>query len=248
MLNKKGIPLYVQLKDKLFDDIKKNYKVGDIIPTENQIEKLYNVSKVTVRRAIVELQNEGIVEKKQGRGTFVKEPKILYDANSIGSLTQRLQKQNISLKTKTIEFEYIKKPHYVKELLECESLLCIKRLRVINETPFAYMKNYIDPDRVPQIEEHFKIQSLYTFLKQEYAIEFYNANETIEANGADEMLAKYLNIPVNAPLLRLKRLSFDPYDKPIEYSDIHIKSDMYVHQIRLKNEKLSNYGRLNIQK
>lgn len=242
MLNKKGIPLYIQLKDKLLETIKKEYKVGDIIPTENQIEDIYKVSKVTVRRAIEELQNEGIVEKKQGKGTFVRKPKILYDANSIGSLTQRLSKQNISLETKSIFYELIKGSHYVKELLKCDTLLCIKRLRMINNTPFAYMKNYIDPNKVIDIEKRFNIQSLYTFFKQEYNIEFYSANETIEAKEASKELATFLNVNIGAPLLCLRRLSFDKFDNPIEYSDIEIKSDMYVHKITLKNDKLSNFN------
>lgn len=241
MFTKKGIPLYIQLKDKILKDIKNNYKVGDLIPTESQMEEFYKVSRITVRKAIEELQKENIVEKKQGKGTFVKEPYILYDANSIGSLTQRLAKQNILLTTKSISFELIQTEHYVKDLLKCEKLLCIKRLRMINDTPFAYMLNYIDDTRVPNLKDKFNIQSLYTFFKEEYKIEFYNAKETIEAKAANKKIAKLLDIEKKSPLLCLRRLSYDKFDRPIEYSDIVIKSDMYIHQITLSNEKISNY-------
>lgn len=241
MFSKRGIPLYIQLKEKLLKEIKENYKVGDLIPSENDIEKRFEVSRITVRKAIDELQRENIVEKKQGKGTFVKEPQILYDANSIGSLTQRLSKQNISLTTKSISYELIEKEHYVKDLLQCDKLLCIKRLRTINDIPFAYMLNYIDYTRVPNLEKSFKIQSLYTFFKENYRIEFYNAKETVQAKSADKKIAKLLNIEEGSALLCLKRLSFDKFDRPIEYSDIVIKSDMYVHQINLTNDKLTNY-------
>lgn len=183
MFNKKGIPLYIQLKDFLQKDIEANYKPGDIIPAEPKLEELYNVSRITIRKAIEELVRDNILEKKQGRGTFVLEQKILYDANSIGSLTQRLSKQKQKLKTASIEFEIIEDEHHVKNLLKCKKLLAIKRLRTLNGKPLALMVNYLDYDKVPGLEKRFNIESLYTFLKEEYGIVFYNAEETVEAKA-----------------------------------------------------------------
>ena len=240
MFEKNGIPLYIQLKNELLKDIRENYKPTDIIPAEGELEKFYDVSRITVRRAIEELGKEGILVKKQGKGTFVKEQKILYDANSIGSLTQRLKKQNHLLQTKSIEFEIIESEHYVKELLECDTLLCIKRFRVLDDVPFALMKNYLDIKKVPNLKEKFKIESLYTFLKEQYSIEFYNAEETVEAKAASKEDAKKLNIDEKYPLLSLHRLSFDKHNNPVEYSDIVINSDMYKHKIILSNDKVSN--------
>jgi DNA-binding GntR family transcriptional regulator len=240
MLNKNGIPLYIQLKDKLLEDIKANYKSGDIIPTELQLEKFYKVSRITVRKAIEQLQLENILEKKQGRGTFVKTQKILYEANSIGSLTQRLAKQNHQLQTKTLEYEIIKDKHYVKDLLRCDTLLCIKRFRSLNGIPFALMLNYLDIKTVPNLSKKFNIESLYKFLKDEYKIEFYNAKETVEAKNATKKEANKLKIKKGDALLSLCRLSFNKHNQPVEYSDILIKANMYQHNITLSNDKMSN--------
>ncbi len=240
MFAKNGIPLYLQLKEKILKDIKLNYKVNDIIPAENKIEKEYKVSRITVRKAIELLEREDILERKQGKGTFVKEQKILYDANAIGSLTQRLSKENHKLTTKSIEFEIIEEEHYVKQLLQCDRLLCIKRFRKLNNKPFALMLNYLDINKVPNLKEKFNIESLYTFLKDEYSIEFYNAEETVEAKNASKEEAKKLGIKENSALLSLHRLSFDKNNKAVEYSDIVIKADMYKHKIILSNDKMSN--------
>lgn len=240
MLLKNGIPLYVQLKNKLEKDIKENYSIGDIIPSELKIEKEYEVSRITVRKAIELLERENILERKQGSGTFVKDRKILYHANSIGSLTQRLSKENHKLTTKSIEFYIIEKEHYVKELLQCDTLLCIKRLRELDGSPFALMLNYLDLNKVPNLKEKFNIESLYTFLKKEYSIEFYNAEETVEAKDANKEESNKLGIKENTSLLSLHRLSFDKNNKPVEYSDIVIKADMYKHKIILSNDKISN--------
>jgi DNA-binding GntR family transcriptional regulator len=240
LFNKKGIPLYIQLKDLLLKDIKSNYKPGDIIPAEPKLEEIYNVSRITIRKAIEELEKENIVEKKQGKGTFVLEQKILYDANSIGSLTQRLSKQNHKLETSSFEFEFIEEDHYVKNLLSCKKLLVIKRLRLLNGVPFALMTNFLDYSKVPNIEKNFNIESLYTYLKEEYEIEFYNAEETIEAKAASTEECKLLNIKDNTPLLSLNRLSFDKENNPVEYSNVRIKADMYQHKITLYNDNISN--------
>ncbi len=240
MFAKNGIPLYIQLKEKLFKDIKDNYKSGDMIPTEGELEKIYSVSRITVRKAIEELERESILEKKQGKGTFVKEQKILYDANSIGSLTQRLAKENHKLQTKSLEYIVIENDHYVKDLLMCKELLCIKRFRTLDGVPFALMLNYLDITKVPSLEKKFNIESLYKFLKDEYSIEFYNAEETVEAKNATKDEAKKLAINEKDALLSLHRLSFDKDNNPVEYSDIVIKADMYKHKIILANDKMSN--------
>ena len=242
MFAKNGIPLYIQLKEKLLEDIKLNYKVNDIIPAEGKLEKKYEVSRITVRKAIEELEKDNIVVKKQGKGTFVQEQKILYDANSIGSLTQRLSKQKHLLTTKSISFEIIEKEeeHFVKDMLNCDKLLCIRRTRLLDEVPFALMINYFDVNTVPDIDKKLNLESLYAFLKEEYNIEFYNAEEIVEAKAADTSEAEKLNIKEGSPLLSLKRLSFDKNNYPIEYSNLVIKADMYKHKIILSNDKMSN--------
>ena len=233
MFTKNGIPLYYQLKEYLLQEIKTHYQAGDLLPSESAIEKQYGVSRITVRKAIEELSREGIVMKKQGKGTFVLEQKILYDANIIGSLTQRLEQQNHQLQTKSIDYITITEAHHVKALLECDTLLCIKRLRLLDGVPFALMLNYIDPNNVPGLQEQFGKGSLYTHYKKAYKITFYHAEETVEAKAATKEQAKKLEIPENTPLLCLQRLSYDKQNAPIEYSDIVIKADMYKHKILL---------------
>jgi DNA-binding GntR family transcriptional regulator len=236
LFSKNGIPLYYQLKEYLLEEINEKYQAGDMLPSEGEIEQHYGVSRITVRKAIEELSREGIVVKKQGKGTFVLEQKILYDANVIGSLTQRLEEQNHQLKTQSIEYITITHAHHVKALLQCDTLLCIKRLRLLNGVPFALMLNYIDPARVPHLQEQFSKGSLYTHYKKQYGITFYHAEETVEAKAATKEQAKKLEITKNTPLLCLQRLSYNKKNAPIEYSDIVIKSDMYKHKIMLSRK------------
>jgi DNA-binding GntR family transcriptional regulator len=233
VFSKNGIPLYYQLKEYIHKEIKESYKAGDKLPSEGEIERKYGVSRITVRKAIEELSREGVVVKKQGLGTFVQKQKVLYAANIIGSLTQRLEQQNYKLQTRSIEYIVIDDEHHVKDFLGCDTVLCIKRYRTLDGKPFASMLNYIDIEKVPNIEHEFNIESLYTFYSEHYGIKFYHAEETVEAKAATPEQARQLDIPVNAPLLSLQRSSYDKAHKPLEYSDIVIRADMYKHQIIL---------------
>jgi len=233
---KDGTPLYLQVKEKILEDIKLNYKVNDIIPTEVQLEKKYKVSRITIRKAVEVLQREHILIKKQGRGTFVLEKKVLYNANSIGSLTQRLSEQKQNLTTRSIQFSFIEDEHVVKDFLKCSTLLHIKRVRLLDKVPFVLMSNYFDVNTVPDIHKKFNLESLYAFLKKEYSIEFKSSEEIVESIGADKEQAKMLNVKVGTPLLSLSRFSYDQYNNPIEHSNLIIKGDMYKHRIILTND------------
>lgn len=235
MFAKNGIPLYYQVKEKILQDIQQNYKVDDMIPAEGKLEEMYDVSRITVRKAIEELEKDNIIVKRQGIGTFVKEQKILYDANSFGSLTQRLSKQKHLLTTKSIAFEIIEGAHAIKDILPCKKLLCIKRTRLLDGVPFALMTNYFDVLTVPDIDKKLNLESLYLFLKEEYNIEFANAEEVVEALAATSDEANKLEIDEGSPLLSLKRLAFGSDSKAIEYSHLVIKGDMYKHKILLSN-------------
>ena len=72
MFENTGVPLYAQLKYKLLKEIEDNYKQGDLLPPESKLISLYKISRITVRKAMDELEREGIITKKQGRGTYVK--------------------------------------------------------------------------------------------------------------------------------------------------------------------------------
>ena len=96
-------PLYHQLMQRIADDIEKgNYPVGSRIPPEHELEETYQVSRVTVRRALAELTSEGLLERKQGKGTFVSTPRISQDLKSIHSFHDSCKKNGVRAGTKVI--------------------------------------------------------------------------------------------------------------------------------------------------
>ena len=103
LLSVSSSPLYHQLKQRIADDIEKgNYPVGSRIPPEHELENIYQVSRVTVRRALAELTADGLLERKQGKGTFVSEPSVNRDMKSIHSFHDSCRKSGKRAGTRVI--------------------------------------------------------------------------------------------------------------------------------------------------
>ncbi|WP_251861697.1 GntR family transcriptional regulator [Clostridium sp. Marseille-Q2269] len=246
MIDKKShIPLYEQLKDEIQRKIDIELKPGDSIPTELEIEKMYNVSRMTVRRAIHELVLEGVIQKKQGSGTFVQEPKIVHNVERITSFTEEMKEKGMILKTVSTEINRIDNPS--KKLVTklnlspFEKVIQIKRLRYVNNEPFIIMINYLREKYVEGIKEkRLNKESLYDSLENEYGIILERADETLEARESTEFEAENLEIDIWSPVLYLERLSYIKDNIPIEFTNVTIRGDKYKYNVSL-------YGRNKIK-
>ncbi|GAA0736676.1 GntR family transcriptional regulator [Clostridium oceanicum] len=239
MLDKKSnTPLYQQLKDKIQMKIDKDLKPGDSLPTEAEIQKQYGVSRMTVRRAIHELVIEGIIQRKQGSGTFVQEPKMVHNVERITSFTEEMREKGMILKTVSTEINEILSPS--KKLVSklnlspYEKVIQIKRLRYVNNQPFIIMINYLREKFVKGIKEKgINKESLYDILESDYGLILERADETLEARESTEFEAEHLEIDIWSPVLYLERLSYIKDAVPIEFTNVTIRGDKYKYNVSL---------------
>jgi len=228
---KSGIPLYLQLKNVLMEMIEKKYNVGDSLPSESELEKMFDVSRMTVRLAVNALVEEGLVEKQQGRGTFVTGSKITHSLMGITSWTENMIKRGFIPKTVDISMSRIKPPRRVKQLLgmgDDDNVIKIKRIRYADDEPMCIMTNYLIEDFVPGLlEEGLKNESLYKVLKEKYNIDLVMAEETVEAREATEYESEVLKIDEGAPVLCVTTVTYVKDKKPIEVVNIVSRADRY---------------------
>ena len=128
------MPLYYQLKEILLEKIEiEELKEGDMIPSENELQQIYDVSRATVRNAIQLLVNEGFMEKKKGKGTFVKRRKIEEQLPVLKSFTEEMA--GIDASKKVISVEYVKPSPAVRSRLKLapdETVFSLKRLMLVD--------------------------------------------------------------------------------------------------------------------
>jgi GntR family transcriptional regulator len=242
------LPLYKQLKKTLLEYIEKNLSEGEVLPIESEIEKLYGVSRITVRRTIEELVKDGIVSKTQGRGTFVESKKVVQKAGTITSWTEEMTSKGKVIKTTNLimsEIEPSKKLINELSLAKGEKIICLKRVRCADGEPIAILINYFRSKFVPDfIEKGLTRESLYDLLESEYNIQLERAQERIYARIVTDLEALELSISPHSAILHITRVSYLPDGTPFELVEMANRSDRYEYHIDLfGRNKLKLFGK-----
>ena len=204
-----------------------SYKAGSLLPSEPELEKQFNVSRTTVRKAISLLTTEGYLDVKQGRGTLVLDITTTQRLNSITSITETLMRRGYEVTTQGISIEQVAAPRNVADALEIPEgtpVYMVQRVQCADGVPIAIIKNYLRASQVP---------NLYNMLEREYNITLLHATEQICAISADFIEAQILRIPIGSPLLMVRRTACTEQG-PFEYAFIKLVADKYEYSVRLE--------------
>jgi GntR family transcriptional regulator len=226
------IPLYRQIQELLRQWIETgDYKPGDVLPPEPDLESQFAVSRITVRQAIAELVQEGMLERERGKGTFVREPKITQKLNQITSWAETIKAIGMAATTVESRIEEAEPPAWVKRIIPTSAdgtVIRITRLRYANDEPMCIMVNYIRSDYVPRLAQEGLIsESLYETLEERYKIMLSHAEETVEAAVADKLAAEKLKMNEGEPLLVVTRVTYSQNNEPFEVVKVKSRADKY---------------------
>ena len=147
--SKDSKPLYLQIKDILKHKIINNeYAVGSTIPSENELEEIFGVSRMTIRQAVNELVNEGLLRKERGRGkgTVVLSNAIADKLSTVKSFTQKMQEQGYILKNKQINISLVNPDPAVVAAFNIEptdKVWRLSRIRMVNNDIIMYSISYV---------------------------------------------------------------------------------------------------------
>ncbi len=226
-------PLYHQLMQRLLEDIERGtYPVGSRIPPEHQLEELYKVSRVTVRRALAELTADGLLEKKQGKGTFVSTPRISQDLKSIHSFHDACKQNGFQGGTTVVHVRETEADAADIEELNLRTgdrVLETLRICTADGVPVVLEKNHFSM-AYSYLENENLSGSLYNVLR-DYGIEPRQATHDISMAFATESQAKMLDVDPGAPLMRLHEVVYDQKGRPLHNSLQLIRGDRFVFRI-----------------
>ena len=226
-------PLYHQLMQRLSEDIERGiYPVGSRIPPEHQLEESYKVSRVTVRRALAELTAEGLLERKQGKGTFVSTPKISQDLKSIHSFHDACKQNGLQCGTVVISVRETNADAADMEelnLRDKDKVVETVRVRTADGTPVVLEKNHFSM-AYAYLENENLSGSLYNILR-DYGVEPKQASHDISLAYATEAQAKLLDVEPGTPLMQLHEVVYDQKGRPLHNSLQLIRGDRFVFRI-----------------
>ena len=233
-------PLYYKIKAALEKKIASGeFKQGDFIPCESELEDYYKVSRTTVRKAISMLVDEGTMTIVRGRGTMVSPTRLSYRVADLMSFTELMKQQGLRPSAVDVHISRKRPDKETAQMLaigEKEDICEIYRVRTADDEPITINYSYI-PARY--LEGHSlraieKKQSLYKVLEEECNIEIHSTEDTIQAIKASKAQAGILHVGQNDPLLFIERLAYSKSGEIIEFSRIYIRGDRYKHTITLR--------------
>jgi GntR family transcriptional regulator len=217
------IPYYIQLVNILKEKIQSEvWKPGDQIPGEQDLCELYGVSRTVVRQALLELELEGLINRRKGKGTFISLPKISEGlVQKLTGFYQDMVERGLNPVTRVLHQDVVPASEKVARFLDIkpgDQVIDILRLRFINDEPIQMVTTHIPFEMCPALASvDLTNRSLYEFLETECGIFIAKGQRYVEAVLANETEAELLGIERGAPLLMLDSISFSDGDRPIEY-------------------------------
>lgn len=226
------IPIYAQLEGILLEMIESGeLKPGDMIPSENELSKKYGISRMTAKKAIDSLTIKGLVERTQGKGTYVSsyEKKIELPLNRLRGFTQKVCEMGLVPENKLLAFEKIPCPKNISKILgieEGEKVWRMERVRQIDEIPAVFEESYISVKLLPDLKEKNLLESKFDYIKK-IGLEIGNGEREILAEIPSDYVASALRLKRNEPILLAENTTYLKKGEVLEYSKIYYNQKKY---------------------
>jgi len=228
----KKVPQYRKLYETLRKHIVENiYKEGDLLPSENELCKLYGMTRPTVRQSLGALANDGYIRKHQGKGSIVHHLPREIGILSVSGTTSAVGDRN--LRTRIITKPIIKPwdegfMFPLSELEKESGCIYMERLRLLDGIPIFYDISYIANVNLPRItSRQFEDKSLFQILRDNYQVEIKGGEQRIKAIPSSLKISRFLKIKRGEPVLHLERKMETNVDDLFLYSSIYCNTEKY---------------------
>jgi GntR family transcriptional regulator len=224
-------PLYIQIQEYLAEKILSGALPPETrISSERELCQELGVSRMTVRRAITELVNEGLLERRHGAGTFVSKPKVTYEAPELINYAQALGSRSLAVARQLLEFSEVPAGRRLAERLQVDighPLYRVVLLYLANRVPVVLERTFLSCEHCAGLQEYdLEKTSIYDLLTVGLQIKISSVDQEIEAIVASEKVAKQLRVEDGFPLLMVTRVTHRVEDGlPIQYSQDLLRGD-----------------------
>lgn len=231
-------PLYFQIQSQLMQMIESGrLRVGDPLPSEEELSRIYGVSRMTSRQALQALKTQGLASRHKGRGTFVLQPKVEKDITHLSGFTAEMRALGLKASSKVLDAKILPAPADIASKLAIEigaPAFQLNRLRLADSLPVAIEELWLSTAQFPGIEKlDFSRCSLYQTLRERYGIRVGSADEILEARSASKQEATLLDVAPRSSLLVISRTLVSVEGRPIETARSIYRGDRYRAVLRI---------------
>lgn len=192
------------------------FSAGRVLPSESELSKTFDASRVTIRRALEQLRDEGLVASKQGFGWFVSVDRLQQSLGRLGTIEAQLASSSRSSEREVLGFAFVDAPEEVAAVLGDGAVLEVRRRNLSDGEPFARVTVWC-PERwgAHLSREDVERSTFYELLGSRIA----GARQTIAAGASSDDDADVLGIPVGSPVLKCRRITSDIDGSAILFSE-----------------------------
>ncbi len=238
------VPKYYQLKGELLRLIE-GAAVGTPLPTERDLAQQFAVSRTTVRQAIAELVVEGRLERTQGSGTYVSEPKLI-QLRQLSSFTEDIGERRDDARSEVLDISRVAAdPELARSLAVAEGTKVqrVERLRFVSEEPIAHEVAHLTGSYPRLAAQLARRGSLYLTLAEAYGVDLTDAEDVIETALASPLEAQLLGVDTGLPMLLIRRTARVAGDRPVEHTRSVFRGDRFRFVARYGREVPSHSAR-----
>lgn len=231
-------PLYHQIKENITRQVVSGrWKSDHALPSETDLCHHFGVSRGTLRRALGDLENQGLIVRRQGRGTFVAKPK--FEGSVLGSYRNyRVGAVPHCAVSRLLGISRSPATPDLQDILQLgkrASVFEVRRLQFMDGVPVTLSTSFIPAALTPGLDKlDIEHEFFYGLLEQRYGLSFLRAEEFLEPAIADDVVAGELGLPIGAPVFLVERHSFLVGDRPGEFRRAYMRGDRYRYRIELR--------------
>lgn len=241
-------PLYAQIKEALRARILDGtYGPHSQMPSEHELCARFGVSRITVRQALGDLQNEGLVFRLHGKGTFVSKPKAFQNVTSLQGFAEAMSSMGYEIANQLRSFRSVKADRHLASRLrvrEGAPLVEIHRVRLLNREPISLELTWVDEAIGKRLANaDLATRDIFSILENDCAIALGHADVAIDAILAADDIVQALRVEPGSAVLRVERLTHDAEGRPIDYEYLYFRGDAFQYRLRIDRKTAQKRAR-----
>jgi DNA-binding GntR family transcriptional regulator len=228
-------PLYMRVEEALLERIRRDYRPGQLLPTQRELAREFGASLITIKRALGEIARKGHLQSTRGRGTVVIRPVVQDDRAGVSSWTDSMTGLGRAPRTVASSVEVKVPPPELARALGLkarERAVFLTRRRSLDGDPFCLMHNVLPLALAPELAHGLPEESLYGWLKSRYRLVPDRAEEEVEARAPHPVESEFLGRAVKIVVF-VRRRTFLPGGRILEVSDIAASADRYRYRVEI---------------
>ncbi len=243
-LKKGPIPLYYQVAEILQKEFLTTYEPGSQVPTEPELIERFGVSRTTIRQAMALLEENGVLIRQSGKGTFLTtSPKLEVELTALTGFVEDMVALGLESSARVISINTIVPSTAVIQKLnlkEGEEVVYIERVRLAEDEPISFDATYLPVEFGSKIaQDDLVVHPIFFLLENQYGIALGGADYCIEASIVPKRISEYLQIPAGSPIFLIERNSYSIDGSPVDYEKLYYRADKIRYNMHLTRKRPS---------